>query len=113
MKQLLKQLENYNQNKGVYMQDQNETTQTETKSLIIKKYRNRKFYDTELSQYVTLGAIQNAVKSGRSVMVIDNVTKRDITAKTLLMSLVETEGEREDLSLEQVTELVKKGLVSK
>lgn len=98
------------------MQDQNETSQTEqvgSKSLIIKKYQNRKFYDTELSQYVTLRTIQEVVKSGRSVMVIDNVTKRDITAKTLLMSLVETEGEREDLSLEQVTELVKKGLVSK
>lgn len=80
------------------------------KHLVIKKYANRKFYDTEMSQYVTLKGIQDAVKSGRSVIVIDNVSKRDITAKTLLMSLVETEGEREDLSLTDVVTLIKNGL---
>lgn len=98
--------------------DQNETNQGVTvqggeKHLVIKKYANRKFYDTESSQYVTLSGIQNAVKAGRSVIVIDNVSKRDITAKTLLMSLVETEGDREDLSASQVIELIKTGIFAK
>lgn len=83
------------------------------KHLVIKKYANRKFYNTELSQYVTLSQIQAEVKTGRSVIVIDNVSKRDITAKTLLMSLVETEGDREDLSASQVIELIKTGIFSK
>lgn len=80
------------------------------KHLVIKKYQNRKFYNTEESQYITLKGISDAVKSGRSVIIIDNVSKRDITAKTLLMSLVETEGSNNDLSLSEVVELVKKGL---
>lgn len=91
-----------------------ETTQTEPlKILVIKKYANRKLYDTEQSQYVTLRDIQNFVKTGRDVIVIDNKTKRDITAKTLLASLVETESEREDVSATQVIELIKTGLFSK
>lgn len=98
--------------------DQNEANQIKAvvegqKHLVIKKYANRKFYDTETSQYVTLSGIQAAVKSGRSVIVIDNVSKRDITAKTLLMSLVETEGERDDLSLTDVVTLIKNGLSTK
>jgi len=55
---------------------------------VIKKYANRKLYDTGESKYVTLSVIQDIVKSGQAVIVIDNVSKRDITAKTLLMSLV-------------------------
>lgn len=78
--------------------------------LVIKKYANRKFYDTEASHYVTLSDIQNAVKAGRSVIVIDNRSKRDITAKTLLASLIETESERDDLSILDVVELIKRGI---
>lgn len=81
--------------------------------LVIKKYKNRKFYNTEVSQYMTLGQIQDAVKSGRSVLVIDNVSKRDITARTLLMSIVETEGAREDLSTQDVVTLIKNGVFAK
>jgi len=80
---------------------------------VIKKYVNRKLYDTGESKYVTLSVIQDIVKSGQAVIVIDNVSKRDITAKTLLMSLVETEGDREDLSASQVITLVKEGIFSK
>ena len=80
------------------------------KHLVIKKYANRKYYNTEESHYLTIVDIQNAVKSGRSVVVIDNVSKKDITAKTLLMSIVETEGERDDLLLTDVVALIKNGL---
>lgn len=92
------------------MENQNETAQTE---LVVKKYANRKFYNTEASQYMTLGEIQGLVKSGRTVSVICNVSKRDITAKTLLMSLVETEGAREDLSTADVIALIKNGISAK
>jgi len=98
------------------MENQNETVITEqigSKQLVVKKYANRKFYNTEASQYMTLGEIQGAVKSGRTVSVIDNVSKRDITAKTLLMSLIETESAREDLSTADVIALIKNGISAK
>jgi len=96
--------------------DQNGTTQNETQAVqgvqfkVVKRYKNRKLYDTETSQYVTLTEIQGFVKAGREVIVIDNASKRDITAKTLLASIIETESEREDLSLSEVLALVKRGL---
>lgn len=96
------------------MSEQNNTNQTnEQGEILIKRYPNRKLYNTESSSYVTLAEVQNAVKNGRIIRVIDNVSKKDITAKTLLMSLVETEGEREDLSTSEVMALIKKGLGSK
>ena len=58
---------------------------------IIKRYANRKLYDTEESSYVTLTKIAETVASGRAIQVIDNVTKEDITGPTLLSVLVETE----------------------
>jgi len=93
------------------MKEQNEMNQTnEQAEILIKRYSNRKLYDTESSRYTTLPEIQAAVKSGRIIRVIDNVSKKDITNKTLLMSLVETEGERDDLSTADVMALVKRGL---
>ncbi len=83
------------------------------KHLVIKRYANRKLYNTEASQYITLAGIQNAVKMGRSVVVVDNVSKKDVTAKTLLMSLIETESDKDDLSLSSVIDLIKNGLSQK
>jgi polyhydroxyalkanoate synthesis repressor PhaR len=100
------------------MQDGNQTqntTQVETPNQfkVIKRYANRKLYDTEESQYVTLTQVQDFVKAGREVIVIDNASKRDITAKTLLASIIETESEREDLSTSEVVALIKRGLSTK
>lgn len=50
-------------------------TQTQTK--IIRRYQNRKLYDTETSSYVTLNKVVEAIVSGRDVQVVDNVTKAD------------------------------------
>lgn len=85
--------------------DQNNTPQTETKFKVVKRYANRKLYDTETSRYVTLTELNNFVKAGREVMVIDNASKRDITAKTLLASFIET-----DLTTDEVVSLIKNGV---
>ena len=50
---------------------------------IIKRYANRKLYDTDESTYVTLDDLARTIKSGCDVKVIDNRTKNDITATTL------------------------------
>ena len=58
---------------------------------IIKRYQNRKLYDTHESSYVTLDEIAKMIKGGENLRVIDNKTKNDITAATLTQLLYESE----------------------
>jgi polyhydroxyalkanoate synthesis repressor PhaR len=64
---------------------------TTQNALVVKRYANRKLYDTENSKYITLKQIAAEIKTGREVRVMDNESKQDITATTLLLALVETE----------------------
>ena len=58
---------------------------------IIKRYQNRKLYDTHQSCYVTLEEIARMIRAGDDLKVIDNKTQRDITSSTLTQLLFETE----------------------
>ncbi len=58
---------------------------------IIKRYQNRKLYDTEDSCYVTLEDICDMIKQGEDVQVIDNTTKEDLTSVTLAQIILEEE----------------------
>ena len=58
---------------------------------VIKRYANRKLYDTERSCYVTLDEISTMIKDGEEVRVIDNKSKDDLTAVTLAQIIVEEE----------------------
>lgn len=49
---------------------------------IIKRYQNRKLYDTHQSCYVTLEEIAQIIREGHEIQVIDNKTKNDITYTT-------------------------------
>jgi polyhydroxyalkanoate synthesis repressor PhaR len=62
-----------------------------TKVKIIKRYQNRKLYDTQQSCYVTLDDIAKMIRTNEEVMVIDNKTKNDITAATLTQIIFEAE----------------------
>ena len=53
----------------------------------IKRYQNRKLYDTGASAYVTFDEITKMLKSGDDLRIIDNQTKNDITATTLIQLL--------------------------
>jgi len=55
----------------------------------IKRYSNRKLYDTEASEYVSLGDIAELVRSGETVEVVDNSTGEDLTAQTLTQIILE------------------------
>lgn len=57
----------------------------------IKRYQNRKLYDTHESTYVTLDEIAKMIRAGEDLCVIDNKTKNDITASTLTQLLYESE----------------------
>lgn len=61
------------------------------KEIIIKRYPNRKLYDTAASRYVTLEDIAQMVKRGEEVKILDNKTKKDLTALTLAQILYEQE----------------------
>jgi polyhydroxyalkanoate synthesis repressor PhaR len=58
---------------------------------VIKRYANRKLYDTERSCYVTLDEISLMIKEGEDVQVVDNKSKEDLTAVTLAQIIVEEE----------------------
>ena len=62
-----------------------------TRTKIIKRYQNRKLYDTQQSCYVTLDDISKMIRASEEVMVIDNKTKNDITAATLTQIIFEAE----------------------
>jgi polyhydroxyalkanoate synthesis repressor PhaR len=58
---------------------------------VIKRYANRKLYDTERSCYVTLEEISQMIKEGEEIQVVDNKSKEDLTAVTLAQIIVEEE----------------------
>ena len=57
----------------------------------IKRYQNRKLYDTFQSCYVTLEEIAQIVREGNEIQVIDNKTKNDITYQTQIQLLFDQE----------------------
>lgn len=56
---------------------------------VIKRYSNRKLYDTKDSRYVTLLQIGELVRSGEEVQIIDNNSKEDLTEVTLAQIIYE------------------------
>ena len=56
---------------------------------VIKRYQNRKLYDTTDSVYVTLDVIAKKVKAGEEIVVVDNRNQDDITASTLTQVVFE------------------------
>jgi polyhydroxyalkanoate synthesis repressor PhaR len=56
---------------------------------VVKRYPNRKLYDTTDSRYVTLQQIAEFVRQGEDVRIIDNKTKEDLTEVTLAQILYE------------------------
>ncbi len=59
-------------------------------SILIKRYSNRKLYDTNSSRYITLKGIAALLDAGEEVHVIDNETGEDITEVALSQILVDT-----------------------
>lgn len=77
---------------------------------VIKRYRNRKLYDTTDSCYVTLEDIADLVRSGEEVSVIDNPSQDDLTSVTLAQIILEEERrKKESLPLGTLTHLIRSG----
>ncbi len=67
------------------------------KERIIKRYQNRKLYDTSQSRYVTLNDIADMIKAGEDVKIIDNQSKEDLTSLTLTQIIFEQEKKKKSL----------------
>jgi polyhydroxyalkanoate synthesis repressor PhaR len=76
---------------------------------VIKRYANRKLYDTERSCYVTLDEIAEMVKDGDDVRVIDNKSKDDLTAVTLAQIIVEEEKKVSRMPLKLLRSIIQSG----
>jgi polyhydroxyalkanoate synthesis repressor PhaR len=59
--------------------------------VLIKRYPNRKLYDTEIKQYIKLEGIADLIRQGREVQVIDHSTGEDLTTVILTQIIFEQE----------------------
>ena len=57
--------------------------------LLLKKYTNRRLYDTEKSIYVTLDYVTSIIRQGRQIAVVDAKTGEDVTAAILTQIVLE------------------------
>ena len=64
---------------------------------MIKRYGNRKLYDTHQSRYVTLEEISQMIRQGQDIKVIDNKTQEDLTNVTFTQIMLEQEKSKRNL----------------
>ena len=60
--------------------------------IIIKKYSNRRLYDTDQSTYITLDELAERIRQGADVRVLDASSGRDLTQATLVQIVLESRG---------------------
>lgn len=65
--------------------------------VVVKKYANRRLYNTESSSYITLDNLAEMVRHGRDFVVYDAKTGDDITRSVLTQIIVEEEGKGQNL----------------
>ncbi len=77
---------------------------------VIKRYANRKLYDTQHSRYVTLDQISDMIREGDDVKIIDNKTKADLTSVTLAQIIFEKEKKHKSfLPLQAMRNIIQTG----
>ena len=81
-----------------------------TTARTIKRYANRKLYDTRDSRYVTLDHIAAMVRAGDDVRVVDNTTRADLTTATLAQIIFEEEKKTPRLSVAGLRKIIQGGM---
>ena len=66
-------------------------------AVTLKKYANRRLYDTEKSAYVTLEQVAEYIQNGRDVVITDAKTKEDVTAFILTQIILEAARQKNTL----------------
>ncbi len=75
--------------------------------MIVKKYSNRRLYDTVDSKYITLDELAHKIKVGADVTVVDAKTDEDLTAATLTQIILESRGGARLLPVPFLTQLIR------
>jgi polyhydroxyalkanoate synthesis repressor PhaR len=76
----------------------------------IKRYANRKLYDTKSKKYITLDEIAKLLKAGEEISVLDNKTGEDITAATVSQIFARTKkGQTDNGASNVMIQLLRKG----
>ena len=78
-------------------------------AILIKRYANRKLYNTDSSRYITLKGIAKLLEEGEEVRVIDNETGEDITQVALSQILVDNQRAHEDPSDTLLSQILSRG----
>ena len=60
-----------------------------TDKIVLKKYANRRLYDTQKSAYVTLSEVADVIRQGKTIEAFDAKTKADVTAFVLTQIILE------------------------
>lgn len=77
---------------------------------IVKRYPNRKLYDTEAKAYITLEGIAELIRAGADIQVIDHETGEDLTTVTLSQIILEQEKRQgTGLPKQVLTSLIRTG----
>ena len=76
---------------------------------IIRRYSNRKLYDTQDSHYVTLAQVAAIIRAGDEIQVVAKVTGRDLTAATLAQIIFEEEKQRPKLPVAALRKIIQTG----
>ena len=66
-------------------------TEETSDELIIKRYGNRRLYNTETKSYVNYEELAKLVRDGQDIKVIDSTTKEDVTKAVLIQMILEEE----------------------
>ncbi|MEM1414773.1 MAG: polyhydroxyalkanoate synthesis regulator DNA-binding domain-containing protein [Myxococcota bacterium] len=75
--------------------------------ITVKKYSNRRLYDTDWSRYVTLDEVAGRVRGGEDVRVIDAKTGGDLTQTVLVQIILESRGAAQLLPARLLAQLIR------
>jgi polyhydroxyalkanoate synthesis repressor PhaR len=78
-------------------------------SKVIKRYANRKLYDTGESRYITLDEIGQLIRDGVDVQIVDNRSKGDLTSVTLAQIILEEEKKQSHMPLGVLRDIIRTG----
>lgn len=77
--------------------------------LLVKKYGNRRLYDTDSSRYITLEELAGLIKEGRDVRVVDAKSGADLTKNVLLQIISDEERDRDLLPVTFLKQVIQMG----
>lgn len=77
--------------------------------MLVKRYSNRRLYDTSDSRYITLQDLAEKIRAGADVRVVDAKSNADLTQATLTQIIIESRGAAKLLPVPLLVQLIRLG----